>query len=159
MLIIMSLFINHDVHRGLYQNKAQIPHHNQTMYRQDSTRDLLYDQEKQLSHMQQSVHKLTKLLHQQGHNQRSQWEHINVHLDDLQSTAKKDRDLEKVWTEFLNKNNATTVQLKETIEHQIDTQESMSRQIHDQQTIQKDVLQRLESQEALTEKILRQLQF
>lgn len=181
----MALFVNDKKHGGIFKNNSQIPEPNQAFFRRDHLAELLKEQKKMNHSLQSSIHYLGVLNKQQSDEQAGRWQEVRKKLHGLQSMNFERNKVEGHVLEKLNVVSDENKQLQETIEKDhLSTQDyldkideiydlnqmlskqlevfdevsqQISGQIDKQSSVQHDVLNRLENQEALTEKALRQI--
>lgn len=136
----MGLFINNQGNPGLYKNDAQLNEPNQAYARKDFLTELLKEQHEANLSLKKSLDELKSQYQLQESAHLQHWNQIGSELGALKESNVQHEELELTLIERFNK-------LEESIDHKLLSQ----------QDFQTDVLKRLDHQEALTEKIYRQL--
>lgn len=161
----MGLFINREQHYGMYKNVDRINEPNQTSFRRDHLAELLKEQQKTNESLRKSMMKLGILHEQRNDKQLNQWQEVSDRLGRLEKINHQ-QDLQmmehlKTLTEE-NKNLQMMIEddhisSQEMIKQQSLDNLDLTEQLTEQKESQQEVLIRLDNQEALTEKALRQI--
>lgn len=164
----MGLFINNEQHHSMYKNSGEIIEPNQATFRRDHLSDLLKEQQKMNESFHKSIRKLGLLHEQRGQKQSKQWQEVNNSLGRLEKINHQ-QELQmleqlKILTDenkklqMIIENNEVSGQemMNQMKQHQLNN-ENISRQLAEHKEGQQEVLGRLDNQEALIEKALRQL--
>lgn len=164
----MGLYINHEHHNGMYTNMEKINEPNQTTFRRDHLAELLKAQQKNDDLLHKSIQQLSMINEQRDNRQFIQWREVNSRLSGLEKVndqlgsqvmeqlkALTDEN-EKIQIIIENKH-----RFDKEIIHQIEqfslNNEKVAQQLLEQKESQQAVIKRLDDQEALTEKALRQV--
>ena len=139
----MGLFINNSEHPEVYKNNQQLNSSNQMVSRQDFLTQVMNEQHKANAALEKALSELGFKNQIQKESQLAQWNHVGDQLTDLRKRLERSEDA----------NHQLVVQMKE----QLELQKSVSEIITKQEEFQEGVLQRLDSQEALMDKISRQI--
>jgi len=139
----MGLFINNSEHPEVYKNNQQLNPTNQIVSRQDFLTQLMNEQHKANASLEKALSELGFKSQRQEESQLTQWNHVGEQLTDLRKRLERSEDT----------NHQLIVQMKE----QMELQKEVSKKITNQEEFQEGVLQRLDSQEALMDKISRQI--
>src|SRR5690625_3773222 len=164
----MGLFINSEQHHGMYKNVAKINEPNQTTFRRDHLAELLKEQQKMNDSLHKSILKLGILNEQRDEKQFNQWQEVSDRLGRLEKVNHQ-QDLQmmahlKTLTDD-NKNLQMMIEddrissqeiMKQIKQHSLNNLD-LTQQLTEQKEGQREVLIRLDNQEALTEKALRQI--
>lgn len=164
----MGLFINSEQHHGMYKNVAKINVPNQTTFRRDHLAELLKEQQKMNDSLHKSILKLGILNEQRDEKQLNQWQEVSDRLGRLEKVNHQ-QDLQmmahlKTLTDD-NKNLQMMIEddrissqeiMKQIKQHSLNNLD-LTQQLTEQKEGQREVLIRLDNQEALTEKALRQI--
>lgn len=129
----MGLYINDKEHPGVYKNRQNIKEPNQAYSRKDFLTELLNELK-----LQSELHKETEVTH---------WKHVDDQLHDL-------RERNQLQKEFENQ---IIAGLKTINDKQLELQKELAEKLSEQTEFQGGVLKRLDTQEALIDKLSRQL--
>jgi hypothetical protein len=140
----MGLFINNSEHPEVYKNKQNLQPSNQVVSRQDFFSDLINEQKKTNVVLKKALSELGLQSQHQEEIQINQWHSVADQLKDLKTRLERYEDA----------NHQLVRQMNEQFELQKEVAEKMTKQ----EEFQGGVLQRLDIQEALMDKISRQLQ-
>jgi hypothetical protein len=140
----MGLFINNSEHPEVYKNKQNLQPSNQVVSRQDFLSDLIYEQKKTNVVLKKALSELGLQSQHQEEIQINQWHSVADQLKDLKTRLERYEDA----------NHQFVLQMNEQFELQKEVAEKMRKQ----EEFQGGVLQRLDTQEALMDKISRQIQ-
>ena len=167
----MGLFINSEQHHNMYRTKENIHGSNQTTFQRDHLSELLKEQQKTNESLRKSMIKLGILQEQSGQNHSKQWQEIGKRLASLEK-ANQQQDqraiqmLEhvKILTDensnmqiLIEKDHISSQEVAEQIKQHYLNHQELSKQLHAHGENQQEVMKRLDHQEALTEKMLRQM--
>ncbi|PGY08431.1 hypothetical protein [Bacillus sp. AFS031507] len=139
----MGLFINNSDHPDVYKNKQNPQASNQVISRQDFLSQLIYEQQKANTALKKTLSELGMQSQHQEETHLNQWNHVGNQLNDLQSRLERYEDA----------NHNLAIQLNK----QLELQKEISKKMTKQEEFQGGVLQRLDNQEALMDKISRQI--
>lgn len=139
----MGLYINNRKHPRVYKNKKKIPEPNQKMMRRDYLSEVIDEQSNANVSLLREIHEMKQQFLNQEVVQANNWDKVANQLNELRSSNQKHTEYE------------------ELIIHLLKTQEGLQKQLSEkiskQEEFQTGVLNRLDQQEALTEKIFRQI--
>ncbi|GHH96851.1 hypothetical protein [Neobacillus kokaensis] len=192
----MGLYINKKQLPGLYKNLNEIKEPNQAYSKQDFLTELMKQQDKTNTALQNSLSELKSRSLVQEQSQLHQWTQVDRQLQELRKSNLEQKDFETQIVHFLqslnekngdfqrileneallkediienvNRLSASIQEISNRLEKQGETNQMLSQRLNEQLELQKDatakqedfqedVLLRLDNQEALTEKIVRQL--
>jgi len=139
----MGLFINNNHHPEVYKNKQQIQTTNQLISRQDFLSELLQEQQKANAALNLALSEIGVQTQIQEETHLTQWNNVGRQLNDLRQRLEH----------YEAANHQLVLQMNEQLELQKVVAEKMSKQ----EEFQGGVLQRLDNQEALLDKISRQI--
>jgi hypothetical protein len=139
----MGLFINNSDHPDVYKNKQQLQASNQDVSRQDFLSQLINEQQKANAALKNALSELGMQTQHQEQTHFNQWNLVGNQLNDLQSRLER----------YEVANHQLVLQLNKQLELQKEVAEKMTKQ----EEFQGGVLQRLDNQEALIDKISRQI--
>lgn len=140
----MGLFINNSEHPDVYKNRRNLQPSNQMVSRQDFLSELINEQKKTNVALKKALSDLGLQSQHQEEIQINQWHNVADQLIDLKTRLERYEDA----------NHQLVVQMNEQFELQKEVAEKMTKQ----EAFQGGVLQRLDTQEALMDKISRQIQ-
>jgi hypothetical protein len=139
----MGLFINNSEHPDVYKNKQIIKPSNQLVSRQDFLSELIHEQNRTNAALKKALSELGLQSQHQEEIQSNQWHNVAEQLIDLKTRLER----------YEEANHQLVLQMNEQFEIQKDIAEKMTKQ----EEFQGGVLQRLDTQEALMDKISRQI--
>ncbi|PFP25832.1 hypothetical protein COJ96_18925 [Bacillus sp. AFS073361] len=139
----MGLFINKNHHPEVYKNKGQLQTKNQMISRQDFLSELVQEQQKANTALKKALSEIGLQTQLQEETQFTQWNHIESQLNDLRNR--------------LERSEAMNHQLVKQMNEQLEIQKEVSEKMTKQEEFQGGVLLRLDNQEALMDKISRQI--
>lgn len=139
----MGLFINHNEHPDVYKNNRSLNEPNQGLAKQDFLTKLMNEQHQANAVLQQTLAELGLRYLQQEETKVKQWNQLDTQLNELSYRLKGNEEA----TQQLG------LQMNAQLELQKEAAEKMTNQVH----FQSGVLQRLDNQDALIDKISRQL--
>ncbi|MGG1677105.1 hypothetical protein ACIFOT_15305 [Neobacillus sp. NRS-1170] len=129
----MGLFINNREHPEVFKNKQNINEPNQAYSRKDYFTELINE-----LRMQSQLHKETEAIH---------WKQVDNQLHDLRENHQYQKEFENQIIQYLQTIN----------DKQLELQKELAGKLAEQAEFQGGVLQRLDTQEALIDKLSRQL--
>lgn len=139
----MGLYINKGKHPKVYKNKKKIHEPHQKMVRRDYLAEVIDEQYHANVSLLREIHEMKHQFLNQEVVQAKNWDKVANQLNELSS------------------NNQQHTEHEELIIHLLKTQEELQKQLSEkiskQEEFQTGVLNRLDRQEALTEKIFRQI--
>lgn len=139
----MGLYINNGKHPRVYKNKKKIPEPHQKMVRRDYLSEVIDEQYHANVSLLREIHEMKHQFLNQEVLQANNWDKVANQLNELRSSNQKHTEYEELIIHLLK--------------IQEDLQKQLSEKISKQEEFQTGVLNRLDQQEALTEKIFRQL--
>jgi len=166
----MGLYINEN-QQGIFKHVGKICEPNQSYFRRDYLQELLQEQHQMHQMLNKKIMRLTQSYEKQAHNQSHQFLKLTNRLDQVTQAVEvhdlTDQQLQKQVLDMAENNqkvlerieayNTDMKQIEEKIDEQIAQQAEMTYEINENQKKQKDIVDRMENQEALTEKLLRQV--
>src|SRR5690625_2006621 len=164
----MGLFMNSEQHHGMYRNLGKINEPNQTTFRRDHLVELLKEQQKMNNSLQKSMLKLGILNEQRDQKQLDAWQEVSNHLSRVEKAKHQQEsqimeqlitltDENKKLQMMMENERIFDIEIVNQMKQHSLNNEKLSQQIIEQKDSQQEVLTRLDSQEALTEKALRQI--
>ncbi|WHY69277.1 hypothetical protein [Neobacillus sp. SuZ13] len=139
----MGLFINNNHHPEVYKNKQHLQTTNQMISRQDFLSELVKEQQKANAALNLALSEIGLQTQIQEETHSTHWNNVGQQLNDLRKRLEHHEAA----------NHQLVLQMKEQLELQKVVAEKMSKQ----EEFQGGVLQRLDNQEALMDKISRQI--
>ncbi|WHZ04608.1 hypothetical protein QNH48_08295 [Neobacillus sp. YX16] len=139
----MGLYINNRKHPRVYKNKKKIPEPNQKMMRRDYLSEVIDEQSNANVLLLREIHEMKQQFLNQEVVQANNWDKVANQLNELRSSNQKHTEYEELIIHLLKT--------------QEELQKQLSEKISKQEEFQTGVLNRLDQQEALTEKIFRQI--
>jgi chromosome segregation ATPase len=139
----MGLFINNNNHPDVYKTKHKLNTPNQEVSRQDFLSDLMNEQQKANAALEKALSDLGLQTQLQEETQSTQWNNVGEQLNDLRNRLER----------YEKANHQLVLQMNE----QLELQKEVAEKITKQEEFQGGVLQRLDTQEALMDKISRQI--
>lgn len=139
----MGLYINNGKHPTVYKNKKKIPEPNQKLVRRDYLSEVIDEQHKANVSVINAINEMKHQFLNQEVIQANNWGKIANQLNEISSSHQKHTEYEELIIHLLKT--------------QEELQKQLSEKISKQEEFQTGVLTRLDQQEALTEKISRQL--
>ena len=153
----MSLFINHDEHQKVYRSDAEIIALNQDVFKQDTTLEMIEAQKQANDALRSSLQALEASSIKQARIQSRKLESVQHNLKQFNDRHVKQQEMENDMARLLEKYNKKNEVLSLKIEQQIELQKEMAHQVSHQEDFQVDVIDRLDKQEALTERLNRKI--
>jgi hypothetical protein len=139
----MGLYINNGKHPRVYKNKKKISEPHQKMVKRDYLSEVIDEQYHANVSLLREIHEMKHQFRGQEVVQANNWDKVANQLNELRSSNQKHTEYEELIIHLLKT--------------QEDLQKQLSEKISKQEEFQTGVLNRLDQQEALTEKIFRQL--
>lgn len=139
----MGLFINNNHHPEVYKNKQPLQTTNQMISRQDFLSKIVQEQQKANAALNLALSEIGVQTQLQEETHLTQWNNVGRQLNDLRNRLEH----------YEAANHQLVLQMNEQLELQKVVAEKMSKQ----EEFQGGVLQRLDTQEALMDKISRQI--
>ncbi|MEH7491948.1 hypothetical protein [Neobacillus niacini] len=139
----MGLYINNGKHPTVYKNKKKIPEPNQKLVRRDYLSEVIDEQHKANVSVINAINEMKHQFLNQEVIQANNWGKIANQLNEISSSHQQHTEYEELIIHLLKT--------------QEELQKQLSEKISKQEEFQTGVLTRLDQQEALTEKISRQL--
>ena len=139
----MGLYINNGKHPTVYKNKKKIPEPNQKLVRRDYLSEVIDEQHQANVSLINAINEIKHQFLNQEVIQANNWGKIANQLNEISTSHQKHTEYEELIIHLLKT--------------QEELQKQLSEKISKQEEFQTGVLTRLDQQEALTEKISRQL--
>ncbi|WP_190284875.1 hypothetical protein [Bacillus sp. S3] len=139
----MGLYINKKNYPEVYKNNQSPKEPNQQLSRQDSLSELINEQQKANAALTEALAELGLRYSQQEESKINQWNQIDSQLQDLSNR--------------LTKNEEVNQQLSLQMNEQLELQKIAAEKLEKQDDFQSGVLKRLDNQEALLDKLARQV--
>nr|WP_263328260.1 hypothetical protein [Neobacillus sp. Marseille-Q6967] len=160
----MGLYINKNKHPDVYKNQLKVTGNNQNFMKKDSLTEIIDEQQKANVSLMKALDELKGRFLEQEDVQASHRNIVSGQLNELHLNHQKQKVFEEqviLWLKSLDDKNtnlqASNKQLTSQIDEQLEWQKSMTEKFLKQEDFQAEVLSRLDKQEALTEKIFRQI--
>lgn len=169
----MALFLNEREHPGVYQNSVNRIEPNQNSFKTDDVTELLKEQKNENDKLQYSLRNLEKTMKKTEQRLFRQSDRIRNQFDKLEELDYRHEVYENktsTWIEKINienkvqqhvLSNSLLVEkdLASKIDEQSNTQKTIVKQLVEQEVELVEIGKRLENQEALMEKVLRQIDY
>lgn len=175
----MGIYFKDQLKGKLYQNKGHIKAHQQSEFYESHVSIWMKQQQQINDLMQRSMELMQRQSRFQEERQREKWDQINVQMKQLKEDKQQEKLMEKLLAKMgqIEENQNNLKQEREKDKHfQQQVQEQMNQlmqqyrqmeeqlenitgQIENLELQAKETSQRLEEQEAITQKIVRQLDF
>lgn len=139
----MGLYINNGKHPAVYKSKRHIPEPNQKLVRRDYLSEVIDEQHQANVSLINAINEMKRQFLNQEVVQANNWDKIVNQLNEISTDNQKHTEYEELIIHLLKT--------------QEELQKQLSEKISKQEEFQTGVLTRLDQQEALTEKISRQL--
>jgi hypothetical protein len=139
----MGLYINNGKQPRVYKNKKNIHEPHQKLVRRDYLSEVIDEQYHAIVSLLREIHEIKHQFQSQEVVQANNWDKVANQLNELRSSNQKHTENEELIVHLLKT--------------QEELQKQLSEKISKQEEFQTGVLNRLDQQEALTEKIFRQL--
>ncbi|MGX6442186.1 hypothetical protein ACWM35_02975 [Neobacillus sp. K501] len=160
----MGLFINRKDHPDVFKNNEKINAPNQDYMKHDYISEYIDEQQRANVSLIHSFNEMKHRFYEQEDIQSNQWSELNSQLNDLKLNTQSQKEFEEQmirWLKVLDEKNSqlqtANLELSLQISAQMELQKQLSEKFSNQEEFQVGVLNRLDQQEALTEKISRQL--
>jgi vacuolar-type H+-ATPase subunit I/STV1 len=141
--VIMGLYINNGKHPTVYKNKKKIPEPNQMLVKRDYLSEVIDEQHQANASLINALNEMKHQFLNQEVVQANNLDKIANQLNEISTSHQKHTEYEELIIHLLKT--------------QEELQRKLSEKISKQEEFQTGVLTRLDQQEALTEKIARQL--
>ena len=176
----MGLFINKMEHQAVFKNTEEIKAPNQSISKIDPIAEFMEEQKMAYDSLQKHCQALEKMVEKQSTTQQYQSKEIGIQLNELKATTADYEKFEglaldqlteltskidttnktnKVIINQLGKFEAVNEELVTAMNEQSKSQEKLSDQLAEQKFDQNQIATRLDNQEALLEKVVRQLDY
>lgn len=166
----MGLYINED-QQGMFRHSGEIDEPNQTYFRRDYLKEILIEQKQMYQTINHTMSKLAQTYENKELTRSKQLLAVNDRLDHMAHAVEvnglTEQQLEEQINDMAESNqrmlqwmesySSNARQLGEKIDQQITEQAKLTKEISGQREVQFKIVNRLENQEALTEKLLRQM--
>ncbi|MCZ2260520.1 hypothetical protein [Sporosarcina sp. G11-34] len=153
----MALFINNDNHPDVYKSQLDIKEPNQSVYKQDYMSEMIKEQKEANELLRKSFQELEEEYKKQTQLQSRRITSIKYNLKKLDDRSTEQKEVESGVIDSLEKYGEKNEELILKMAQQIDLQQKMETQVLKHQNTQDEVISRLENQEALSEKMVRQI--
>lgn len=157
----MGLFINSQSHSDVFNNDGNLIEHNQSHSKIDSVTQWMQEQQEANASLHRHIGDLEILLKQQRKVQSNQLTTIRNRLKGLQDNDFQHEQFENKVTKSLARLNDKQQELHQMLEdeHVVsrESREQVAKQFSQQETVHQVLINRLDSQEGVTEKMVRQL--
>jgi hypothetical protein len=160
----LGLYINKKKHPEVYKNSLDFEEPNQVFVKTDYLSTFIDEQIEANVSINRVLDDMKQQFIEQGAAQASNWDIISSQLKELSNNNLLHKQSEEQiveWIKVLDEKNsrlqAANELLATKINEQVELQKQFSREFTKQEKFQTEVLSRLDKQEALTEKIYRQI--
>lgn len=160
----MGIFINRKGHPDIFENSEKIFEPNQDFIKKDYISELIDEQQKANVSLINAISEMKHRFHEQEDKQSYHWNEVTGQLNELKTNNQSKKEFEEQmirWLKTLDEKNSqlqtANLELSLQISAQMELQKQLSKKFSNQEEFQTGVLTRLDQQEALTEKISRQL--
>ncbi|WP_342430362.1 hypothetical protein [Neobacillus sp. FSL H8-0543] len=160
----MGLYINKNEHPDVYKNSKKFDEPNQFYVKTDYLSTFIDEQILANVSINRVLDDMKQQFIEQGSVQANNWDDVSSQLKELRNNNLLHNQSEEKMIEWLkvldernNRLQAANEQLATKINEQVELQKQFSQEFTKQEEFQTEVLSRLDKQEALTEKIYRQI--
>jgi GMP synthase PP-ATPase subunit len=160
----LGLYINKNKHPDVYKNNENVDEPNQVFIKTDNLSTFIDEQIQANVSINRVLEEMKKQFIAQGVVQTSNWDNVSSQLKEIRNNNLLHYQSEEQfidWIKVLDEKNSrlqeSNEQLATKIIEQIELQKHLSQEFTKQEEFHTEVLSRLDKQEALTEKIYRQL--
>ena len=153
----MGLFINHDKHPDVFKNHLEIKEPNQSIFKQDYLLEMIEKQKQANDSLRNSFQELENAYQKQTQLQSRRMTSIRYNLKKLDDRSTEQKEIESDVINALEKYGGKSEELILKMDQQLELQKKMEIQVLKHENNQDEVISRLENQEALSEKMGRQL--
>lgn len=147
----MSLFINREKYPYVYRSETDIIAPNQDVFKQEPMSDMLETQQRANASLQRSLENLEESYAKQARIQSRRMTSVQVKLNRLNERHIEQKELENDVESLFKKYSGQNEALASKIEQHLYTQ------ISKQEEFELEVIERLDKQEAITEKLMRKM--
>jgi chromosome segregation ATPase len=154
----MGLFINKKEHPNLFKNNHQLKESNQVEARQDFLTELIKEQQKANTALNQALSELQIRYKEQTDAQNTQWKQVDYQLSDLKNSTFRQQKFENEMVTNLHSLHEKNVHLEATIEKETQLRESLSGQISQISKTCDSISERLEKNEDTQAQLAQQMQ-
>jgi len=154
----MGLFINKKEHPNLFKNNNQLKESNQVEARQDFLTELIKEQQKANTALNQALSELQIRYKEQTDAQNTQWKQVDYQLSDLKNSTFRQQKFENEMVTNLHSLHEKNVHLEATIEKETQLRESLSGQISQISKTCDSISERLEKNEDTQAQLAQQMQ-
>jgi hypothetical protein len=160
----MGLYINNNQHPDVFKARKQINESNQAVIIRNYLTEIIDEQQQANVSLSKTLEELKQRTIEYENVQAIQWDDVSEKLNELKTHTQKNTEFESLviqWLASINermeKYETANKQIYTQISDQYLLQKQMSEKISGQEEFQNGVISRLDKQEALTEKISRQI--
>ncbi|OLS41869.1 hypothetical protein [Bacillus sp. MRMR6] len=160
----MGLYINNNQHPGVFKARKQLNEPNQAVIIKNYLTEIVDEQQQANVSLSKTLEELKQRTIEYENVQAIQWDDVSEKLNELKTHTQKNSEFESLVIQWLatldermEKHETANNQIHMQISDQYLLQKQMSEKISGQEEFQNGVISRLDKQEALTEKISRQI--
>ncbi|MEW9050222.1 MAG: hypothetical protein AB2392_03640 [Neobacillus sp.] len=160
----MGLYINNNQHPDVFKVRKEIKEPNQTVMIKNYLTEIIDEQHQANVSLSKTLEELKQRTIEYENVQAIQWDDVSEKLNELSTHTMKNAEYESLVIQWLatldermEKYEAANQQIHTQINDQYMLQKQMSEKLSGQEDFQSEVISRLDKQEALTEKISRQI--
>ncbi|ULT59169.1 hypothetical protein L1999_11860 [Neobacillus drentensis] len=154
----MGLFINKKEHPNLFKNSNQLKETNQVEARQDFLTELIMEQQKANTALNQALSELQIRYKEQTDAQNTQWKQVDYQLSDLKNSTFRQQKFENEMVTNLHSLHEKNVHLEAIIEKETQVRESLSGQISQISKTCDSIAERLDKNEDTQLQLAQQMQ-
>ncbi|MEH7094311.1 hypothetical protein [Neobacillus vireti] len=154
----MGLFINKKEHPNLFKNNNQLQESNQVEARQDFLSELIKEQQKANTALNQALSELQIRYKEQTDAQNTQWKQVDYQLSNLENSTFRQQKFENEMVTNLHSLHEKNVHLEAMIEKETHLRESLSGQINQISKTCDSIAERLEKNEDTQLQLAQQMQ-
>jgi hypothetical protein len=161
---LLGLYINKNKHPDVFKSSNQIAQSNQTLLKKNLISELLDEQQAANVSLNKAINEIKLRFLEHENVEVNHWEGLTGQLNDLRNNSQMQKEFISQlidWLKTLDEKNSrletANQHLSSQIQEQITLQKKLSEDFSKQEEFQAGVLNRLDKQEALAEKISRQL--
>lgn len=160
----MGIFINRKEHPDVFESNGNIFAPNQDFIKKDNLSEFIDAQKRANVSQINDLNEMKLRFHEQEDIQSNHWNELTGQLNELKTNNQSQKEFEEQmirWLKALDEKygqlQMANLELSLQISAQMELQKQLSKKFSNQEEFQVGVLNRLDQQEALTEKISRQL--
>ncbi|MFS0643628.1 hypothetical protein [Siminovitchia sp. 179-K 8D1 HS] len=153
----MAIYYNDEEYPYIFKNKEEIDEPNQSIAKYDYWSDLVEEQKRVHSEINESLHGLHDKVHRQEHDQQQRWKKIYYRLNEQRKYNDKQNEFENYAKSRLENIESKNERLQAMLNEESQFKQVMMEKLHSLQKTHQEIENRLEKQEAINEHFLSSL--